>query len=117
MNIYAIALVIFLSSVASLLVTGCIMGPRTRAGVERLADPRPLPGELPVAGLFPVEYLEGPPFGGAADPNVFELRAARDPFDTGPILLLSDQAAALDKHEREVQAMIRAAETLWGNLR
>jgi hypothetical protein len=38
------------------------------------------------------------------------LPAAPDPFDTEPLLLWSQQAAAIDAHEREITAMIDEAE-------
>ena len=36
----------------------------------------------------------------------------RFPVDTGPLLILGEHAAALAAHEREVAAMIRAAERM-----
>lgn len=101
MNLLAWPLVIFGTALMAMLVSGCLTSrPATRT--ERLADPQPMPGELPRAGFLPFE--------GAADPVVFELAESHDPFAmTGPLLILSEKAAAIDAHEREVQAMIREA--------
>lgn len=140
MNIYVVGLVIFLTSLLVFAVTGCLTrrgkvsseGSEDRGRVlahpapaarkiplERLADPEPLPYELARAGRFQGASLTGQPdsfhwacptcpichrhrHGGSCQPA--------DPFDTGPLLLLSDKAAALDAHEREVKAMCEAAE-------
>lgn len=81
-----------------------------RIPLARLADPAPLPGELPRAGRFDVEYLPGPPFAGAVDCG-YEL------VDTGPLLLLSDKMAANAALEREIKAMAAEAERRIGPIR
>ena len=83
MNLYLWPVVIFVTAVTVLLGVGWWITRNDQ--VERLADPEPLPGE-PGYGRFPA--------------------------DTGPLLLLSEAAAAVEAHEREVQAMIRRADEL-----
>jgi hypothetical protein len=74
--------------------------PESRAA--RLADPAPLPGELGWCGRCGHYHgQEGCPPRGLAGPF---------PVDTGPLLLLGEKAAALPALEREVRAMIEAAE-------
>lgn len=72
--------------------------------LARLADPAPLPGELPVSGRL-VVAPPTLPFAGAADPQY------EAPFpDTGPLIIWSESAAAGDRLGREVEQMIAEAE-------
>jgi len=84
MNIYAAALVIFLTAAVTMLGTALYIGRRMPddTGPAYQAVPRPQP--LSTAGLFPV--------------------------DTGPLLILSEHAASLADLEREVKGMVAAAE-------
>ena len=90
-----------------------MLGRESARGSDTLAAIRALPREFP-----PAEYVAGPPWQGAAGPG-FELQASYGPFpvDTGPLLLLSESMAALDAHEREVRAMMDAADRQIGPVR
>jgi hypothetical protein len=73
-----------------------------RADVDRLADPEPLPGEVVWCGQCGhCHGAEGCPPRDLPAPF---------PVNTDPLLLLSEKAVALVQLEREVRAMIVAAE-------
>ena len=92
MNMYGWALVIFLTFVIVPLGVAWWMGRGERIPLARLADPAPLPGELPRAGFLQISQYG--PF----------------PVDTGPLLILSDKTAANAALEREIRAMGDEAE-------
>lgn len=123
MNIYWWFVVIFLTALVTLLVTGYLTGNEERVKLGRLADPAPLPYELPRAGRLPVDarlaYCRKDmnlmhPIGDCPyDPVLgpFDLPSTLATFEnTGPLILLSEAMAAVDAHEREVRGMIAEAE-------
>jgi hypothetical protein len=91
MNLYQGTLVIFLAGLVGMLGAAWWTGREPRIPIDRLADPAPLPGEQAVYGPFPV--------------------------DTGPLLIVSDSMAAIDRHTREVEELCRLAEERIGRLR
>jgi mono/diheme cytochrome c family protein len=96
-----IYLVLLVAPLSFLLMVGVAWW-QGRADVDRLADPEPLPGEVAWCGRCGhCHGAEGCPPRDLAGPF---------PVDTGPMLLLGEKAAALVAHEREVRAMIVAAE-------
>ena len=87
MSLMQVFVVTFLTSVVLILGAAWLTGrseDRAESRVDRLADPVPMPGELSVGGLFPV--------------------------DTGPLFIMSEHAAALADLEREVKQRIADAE-------
>ena len=84
MNIYVAALVIFLTAAVTMLGTALWLGRKMPDDTEPAYQAIPRPQPLSVAGLFPV--------------------------DTGPLLILSEKNAANAQLEREIKAMVQAAE-------
>ena len=85
MNIYWWSLVILVTSLGLMGAAAWYMTRPETVPVARLADPEPLPGE---GGYGPF------------------------PVDDGRLLLLSEAAAAVEAHGREVDAMIARASEL-----
>lgn len=130
MNMYWWALVIFVTALVTFLgIAALTSEPR----VPQLADPAPLPGELPTAGRFDADWWPDPgPFdlprtlaalGEICDQCGHEpgwcrcpccqahARYGPFPVDTGPLLHLSETTAANVELDRWTQA--RIAETDW----
>lgn len=114
-------LVIFLTALTAMLGTAALLNwwtDRTnRVPLARLADPAPLPGELSRAGRLRLDHLPATgPSGPWLEPEPFDLpdmlAAVYGPWpvDTGPLLILSDKAAANAALEREIRQRCAEAE-------
>ena len=88
--------VIFVTSMAAFWVGNRVNRPK-RVPVARLADPAPLPGELPHAGRFDVTWHD-PTFTGASEPVPWDL--------AGAAYALGQQRADQDDISRQVDEIM-----------